>query len=392
MPSRLRLNPVDELVVLPAFPGVRDLLGGQVARGRCELLPAVRQRASAWHPGWRGAKGGNFEPEWWEPDPVIPCSAVHLFRLRDAYYVPAYGVVISAGGEVMKRAMEEAAYLTPDLLALPHVEKSDEGTFLELGERTIKTVEKAVVTMPWGATRNYGHFVLDCLSGAAVCREIVRATDYQFVFPPLAEWQRRHLQLLEVQPLELDDSICHVADLLFTSCVAHFLWAPNVNCLMTRERQLRNRAVKGRGAVKLYLSRGSRPNRVFLSERQLEDRLGELGFTVIVPETCAVDEQIDLFSRADTVVGCRGAGMANVLYCPPGANVIEIKTPRTGGSWLGYICALIGCNWRPYYTDRVVAEDPPVVGGVRRPELGFSFDVDLEDLVRYVASLEGRPH
>ena len=382
--TRIRLHAVDELHALPAFARVHPLMRRRVRRGRCEILRAINRRASRWSPDCIGPKAGSFEPPWWEPDPIVPCAAVHLFRIRDAFYVPSYGVVVSSDGEVMKRSTAEAAYLTPDLSALPRVAQGAEGTFLDLVGIQVQTIPKAAVTMPWGATQNYGHFLLDCVTGASLVRGIRALDDYPLVFPCLQGWQRRHLELVEVQPRELADPVYRVADLVFTSCMDHFLGTPNINYRTVKDRQLRNLAPTGPAPARLYVSRQSRDNRRFESEHELEEKLRAAGYAVITPEAHSVDEQIHLFQHADVVIGCTGAGMANVLYCRRDATIVEIKTPWMESRWLSWSCALMGCRWRPYFCHDVRPGEVEVIGGVPRPEARFSFDADLEDLLRFV--------
>jgi hypothetical protein len=56
----------------------------------------------------------------------------------------------------------------------------------------------------------------------------------------------------------------------------------------------------------------------------LEEFLAAQGFTSVVPEDLTPAEQIRLFLHADMVVGAHGAGMANLLFCPPGTRVLEM--------------------------------------------------------------------
>lgn len=382
----IRLEPVDETEVLPAHGSVRHLLYTSVERGRCELLPAAERRASAWNPRWVGRWAGVSRPDDWQPDPVVQLTPVQLFRVRNAFYVPAYGVVISAAGEVMKRSMEEAAYTTPDLLALPHVAKAGDGTYLT-PPGNVTSLARAAVTMPWGGVTNYGHFVLDCLTGAALLRDLDELADYPLVFPPLQDWQRRHLELLGADAVELDEAVYRVDDLVFPSCMAHFLHTPNLGYRTVRERQLSARSARSsRFGTQIYISRRGRTNRVMRCEQELEERLRDLGFTIVLPEHHSVDEQIEMFQGASTVVGSTGAAMANVLYCHPGASVFELRTPLMPSPWLRSLCVLIGCQWRPYFCADVQLGPPREAGGVVRPAASFSYDVDLDALIQFIGT------
>ena len=41
-------------------------------------------------------------------------------------------------------------------------------------------------------------------------------------------------------------------------------------------------------------------------------------------------EQVDLFNKAECVVGLHGAGFANIIFCKPGTKVIELKNSNAG--------------------------------------------------------------
>jgi capsular polysaccharide biosynthesis protein len=391
--GRIVLRPVDEVEVMPLSSTVSELLDDPSDRGRCELLAGSQLPASAWYPEAVGSKGGDYSPPWWSPDPIIYSNAVQLFRLRDAYYLPAFGVVLTAGGEVMRASMVQASYRTPDLSLLPHAERRRDDTVLSL-PREIDDLGRIAVSMPWGATINYGHFLLDCLPAVALTIQIPELAAYRFAFPPLEPWQRRHLKLLGVETaIELDRPIYRVSDLVFTSCLGGFLNSPNVNYRTVRDRQLARKAPTPMSFKRVYISREGHPSRTLLSERRREARLRQLDFTVIYPEQHTIDEQIDIFRNANLVVGCAGAAFANVLYCQRGTTVVEI-TPRrmvtpvtTSGRWVYNICAIVGCRWRPYYCAHSESVQTVEVGGGECREVGFTFDLDIEDLVSHVEGL-----
>jgi capsular polysaccharide biosynthesis protein len=76
---------------------------------------------------------------------------------------------------------------------------------------------------------------------------------------------------------------------------------------------------------------------------------------VIRLEDCDLFEQIYLFSRAWRVVGQHGAGLAHMLWAPPGAALVEIlpnaqALPIESLPNVRYfrgICDTLGLGWRP---------------------------------------------
>lgn len=77
----------------------------------------------------------------------------------------------------------------------------------------------------------------------------------------------------------------------------------------------------------LLLSRRDSSLRVMHNEAELEQALKPLGFTTFAAGEAPVTEQIRAFSRARVIVAAHGAGLANLIFAPPGAFVLEIATP-----------------------------------------------------------------
>lgn len=61
--------------------------------------------------------------------------------------------------------------------------------------------------------------------------------------------------------------------------------------------------------------------RKLVNDAQISTVLAEAGFKVIDPQELSFSEQVQLFSKAEVVVGPTGAAMANLMFCPPGSRV-----------------------------------------------------------------------
>ena len=87
-------------------------------------------------------------------------------------------------------------------------------------------------------------------------------------------------------------------------------------------------ASDARTGKRIYISRaGARFRRVLNDDEVIATLQGE-GFTVVKLETLNVAAQARLFAEAEVVVSPHGAGLTNILFCQPGAVVVEIFSPR----------------------------------------------------------------
>ena len=386
----IRLTKVDEADALPLRDSLADLLAPDASIGRLELLPGSSRPVRDWYARALPIAGGA-RPPWWSDEPVLTSDPLFLFRVPDAYYMPRFGAVISSDGQVFGTSVAHALYHTPDMALLPEVSVYAELPYLSRKRLDAPSLDRAVVTLPWGAASNYGHFLLDCLSGLAAVTERSELHGYKPVFPELQPWQKRHLDLLGIDDrLELDGDLYRIRDVVFCSSMRSALHAPNISYRMIRERQLTRIQNGSRAPSKVYLARTPSPQRNFLTEDRLREEVARLGFAIIFPEQLPIDEQIAVFNRADIIVGCAGAAFANVLYCKEDAQVVEIipmrlVVPRLiSGGWVSNICTIVGCQWRPYFCAASWPTDAPSPGEADRAEANTTFELDVDDFMQYL--------
>jgi hypothetical protein len=72
---------------------------------------------------------------------------------------------------------------------------------------------------------------------------------------------------------------------------------------------------------RIYIRRRSHV-RHLVNDAEIEDRLVAAGFTIVEPEKLTFDEQVELFSEAEIVVGATGSALANLIFCPATCPVI----------------------------------------------------------------------
>jgi capsular polysaccharide biosynthesis protein len=355
----------NELEVLPLRP-LGDILSGY--QGSALLVPGNQWNIGNLPDQFHFEVGGDDIPSGLAEVP-FNSKPVYLYSVRDAYYFPAYGVVMSRVGHAFRDAIGEAKYSTPDLSALPFMERRGDKTIFT-PPSDLPTLENVVVTMPMGGGGNYGHFLLDCLPGVAVTKSLA-LPDFRYVFPALKPWQEDHLIKQGVDPLIAEDPVYFCNHIVFTSCMNHNLHWPNKHFQMIATGDRESNPTR-----MTYLSRG-RQKRKFISERDLEEVLSQRGFDIVAPEMLSIDQQIDLFKMSKIIVGPTGAGFANILFCSPGSVVVEIQPRGMHNVWVRNLCILLGLRWMPYFCASTIFN-------LEHPESGMEFDLNIEELVNFI--------
>nr|WP_246396302.1 glycosyltransferase 61 family protein [Gluconacetobacter tumulisoli] len=232
---------------------------------------------------------------------------------------------------------------------------------------------------------NYCHWVLDWLPRLHLLEQTgANLRDHTFVFPrALAPFQRQSLDALGIGPGQIieipkDPDQTHrpivafrhfVATSTIRSSYAHALhggarWAADF--LQTRLA----RRIRPAGIRNIIIER-RRTRRLILS-RADQRRLSRNGFVSIDPETLTLAEQIALFRGARRIIAAHGAGLANLVFCRPGARVLEIFPPdySTPAYWLTAVAA--GMKYSCAVGTRVLRPD---VRHIRDHDILLSHDV-----------------
>jgi capsular polysaccharide biosynthesis protein len=85
-------------------------------------------------------------------------------------------------------------------------------------------------------------------------------------------------------------------------------------------------STNGRATGRIYVSRrDAKPHRRWIdNEPEVEALFASRGFTVVSMKECPLPEQVRLFSTARVVAGASGAGLADIVFTPPGSHVITL--------------------------------------------------------------------
>jgi hypothetical protein len=108
---------------------------------------------------------------------------------------------------------------------------------------------------------------------------------------------------------------------------------------------------------RLYISRADARARKIANESEVTACLRRSGFTEIIAADLSFDEQVDLFRHASHVVSIHGAGLTNIVFCPPGAHILEFFHPLYGSWAYGVLSAALSLDYRPFIGCDALSDD-----------------------------------
>jgi hypothetical protein len=111
-------------------------------------------------------------------------------------------------------------------------------------------------------------------------------------------------------------------------------------------------------ADRIYVSRRNAA-RALPCEAQLEALLAERGFAILHLEDMDWADQMRAFRRARIIVGPHGAGLANLVFTPAGARLVELTNGNQYNRCFEWICHVAGHDYRAVDSDAFVDSGDP---------------------------------
>jgi len=192
-----------------------------------------------------------------------------------------------------------------------------------------RRITGSVAVLACFAGENYYHWFVSNLARLRLYEAADITPDVRFYVRVDKPFQRESLRLLGIP----DDRIvparpqAHLqADRLLVSSLRDQQLSPE-DCEFLHRRLTRHLATELPADQRIVIMRRRAGRRSIVNQQELLQALTPLGFKPVWLERLPLTQQIELFHRAECVVGPHGAGLTNLLFCRPGAVVIEIGTP-----------------------------------------------------------------
>ncbi|URD51127.1 DUF563 domain-containing protein [Chroococcidiopsis sp. CCNUC1] len=128
---------------------------------------------------------------------------------------------------------------------------------------------------------------------------------------------------------------------------------------------------------RIFISRkASKKGRHILNEDELFDMLSKYGFKKYLLEQISIEDQIDLFSDSEYVIGSHGAGLANIIFAE-GVNVLEIFPTQEILPHFYFLAKSLNHNYE-YWCGQATSKNS-------------NFVVNVSEIARMIASQEMCP-
>jgi len=157
--------------------------------------------------------------------------------------------------------------------------------------------------------------------------------DYYFVNSQKSRFQRETLALLGIDPGKIIDGdrvpYLRARELIVPSvplgggCFRHWMTEFLRQGFLPKDGH--ETKVSGR---RVYISRARAGYRRVLNEGSVVNLLRRHGFEVLEMEGLSVQEQAAAMASCEAVVAPHGGGLSNIVFCSPGAKIIEVFSPE----------------------------------------------------------------
>lgn len=245
----------------------------------------------------------------------------------------------------------------------------------------------------WGGT-SFAHWILTCLPKLILLIfGNIKNSENRF-FPKLSYFIHNSMNskyvIEAMQLLEVDISkVYSLAETPFLKCKnltvpSRIGYGVNPNAISIHliKEAFGKFFIEGKKRIVIHRKKGYRKINNF---NLVMNYLSTLGFESVVCEELSFLEQIQLFSQAEVVIAPHGAGLSNLVFCPPSTKVLEIFSSAYIGLCYWY---LSHSNKLDYYflVDRVNGNSKNIndyfVDGER------NINVNIDDLKKMMEIME----
>ena len=265
----------------------------------------------------------EWPPDAWDLAEYRIASA-DLFKLRNAVVHGEQGIVTV--GEFL---LAESLYMAQPSFA--GFETNGHDSFsLEVRDAEIEVDDAAHLLCGYVGNRNYAHWWVDIVPALLIPPFHDAFAGAQLLFPQLRQpWQADTLRLLdETRGRSIfvgEHARVACRTLRFVPQITQSDLTPHPFRSVILEAIKRRAGHRGEQGRRVYVTRRDARARRLLNEEDVVTLVERHGFETVTLTGMKLAEQIKLFAAASHVIGAHGAGLGNVIFCPPGAALCEFQ-------------------------------------------------------------------
>ena len=218
----------------------------------------------------------------------------------------------------------------------PEQEKTDHTIFSLEMMPPLEKIEGKVAVLSGLAGHVYYHWMIDIIPKIDILRRSgidLEKIDWFVVNNIDRDFQTETLEFLGIPTSKIIISDRHsyiqAEELIVPSFPGHLDWVPKSTITFLRKTFLPTIDRQNSASPKrIYISRSQARGRVIINEDKAIDLVSQFGFQTVVLETLSVLEQVSLFAKAEVIISPHGSSLTNLVFCSPGAVVIELFSPH----------------------------------------------------------------
>ena len=266
-----------------------------------------------------------------------------------------YCVSILKNGRICTDSVEQVAYILDNKI-LSNLSYTQINGKLASSKRNfvikkgtpyfLKKYKGTVLSLVQGASgdKNYFHWLFDILPKIIITKSLINLNriDY-FYMPELQKFQKRTLSLLGIKDFKIINSKKNKHIEATKIVIPEHPWyikgtifnevnsIPGWIVIWLRKSFLKLKRKKNK-SLKIFIDRSESEysHCKLINNDEIKNFLSKRGFKVLQTGSLDFLKQVDLFNNAKFIIGPHGAAFANLVFCKPKTNIIEMKSKHTG--------------------------------------------------------------
>ena len=335
----------------------------------------------------------NVKPIDWLDPGAVTCPPVSAFSFRNACVVGT-GPVFLESGRVLECSMHP---MTSEQFRWWSVVHNADMTFDAAGDGwsaraagKAYIVEKPCLLLADPGLPMHYHFLFDFLPRLFFRQGCF--ADFSIAVPDVIK-NYQYKALINIYDIPEDKIVIYPTrdaatifdTLVVTPTLVSDFWAAPEVVLAPRAGLAKAKAPRDtrlESADYIYVSRrDTLDRRRLVNEDEMVNKIVSLGFIEIFPGDYSLEEEMWIFSRAKMVVGPFGSGMANIIFCSPGARVIILQPNSTNWRILSFVMEFLKVDYGYVFGEAFL-----------RSGLGHNTEwvIDVDKVVHHVAYLQSK--